>query len=518
MRPVKVLVYPTKGSSVVFTPSWESLEAREMPEWFTRAKFGLWAHWGPQCQPGHGDWYARSMYLPGTEDARFHRERYGHPSRFGFKDVINEWKASRWDPEELVALYARTGARYFVAMANHHDNVDLWDSTHHAWNSVRVGPRRDIVGEWAAAARSHGLRFGVSVHAAHAWSWYEPSQGADPDGPMAGVPYDGRLSAADGAGTWWEGLDPQQLYAQNHPPAPNVADPKVIHRAWDWPDPEHWPDAAYQAAFKARTLQLAEAYRPDLVYFDDTVLPLHQCGPVGLEIAAALYTLSEDMIVCGKVLDERQRRALTWDVERGVSDRIEPEPWQTCTCLGEWHYDERVFAEHRYKPAAEVVGMLVDVVSKNGNLLLSVPVSGEGEIDEDERAILAGIGRWLAVNGEAVFDTVPWKVFGEGPSAEHPPALKAQGFNEGSTMTSADIRYTATPVGTGSSLYATVLGVPEGPVALRRLGRQTGLLDREITGVHALGEGPVSWRQEEGALVIESAAQVHRIELGLRER
>ncbi|GAB2944943.1 alpha-L-fucosidase [Nonomuraea fastidiosa] len=495
-----------------FTPSWESLEERETPEWFPKAKFGLWGHWGPQCQPGFGDWYARNMYLPGTDAYRFHLERYGHPSQFGFKDVINEWKAARWDPEELLGLYARTGARYFVAMANHHDNLDLWDSPHHAWNSVRVGPRRDIVGEWAAAARGQGLRFGVSVHAAHAWSWYEPSQGADPDGPLAGVPYDGRLTKADGAGTWWEGLDPQELYAQNHRPVPGFDQPETVNRTWDWPDPEHWPDAAYQANFKARTLQLAGKYRPDLVYFDDTVLPLHQCGPVGLEIAAELYNLSEDMVVCGKILDERQRRALTWDVERGASDRIEPEPWQTCTCLGSWHYDERRLAEHGYKSAAQVIGMLADVVSKNGNLLLSVPITGDGEIDDDERAILAGIGDWLAVNGEAIFDTVPWKVFGEGPSADDPPALRAQGFNEGGAMTAEDIRYTAT----GTSLYAIALAEPvRGPVVLRRLGRASGLLDREITGVRALGDGrPVTWRQEERALVIESAAQVHRIDLG----
>ncbi|MEV4805320.1 alpha-L-fucosidase [Nonomuraea sp. NPDC049421] len=245
---------------------------------------------------------------------------------------------------------------------------------------------------------------------------------------------------------------------------PGFDQPKTVHHHWDWPDPEHHPDTAYQANFKARTLQLAQAYRPDVVYFDDTVLPPHQCGPVGLEIAAELYNLGEDMIVCGKILDERRRRALTWDVERGASDRIEPHPWQTRTCLGSWHYDARRLAEHTYKSAAQAVGMLADVVNKNGNLLLSVPITGDGEIDDDECAILAGIGDRLAVNGEAIFDTA--------------------------------------------------LARPDGPVVLRRLGRVASLLDREITGVHALGDDrPVRWRHEDQALIIESPAQVHRIDL-----
>ena len=180
-----------------FQPTWESLKQYETPEWFRDAKFGIWAHWGPQCQPERGDWYARHMYSEGHWQYQDHLARYGHPSKHGFKDVIHEWKAEKWDPDKLLALYKRAGAEYFIALANHHDNFDNYDSKYQPWNSVNLGPKKDLIGGWAKAARSNGMRFGVSVHAAHAWSWYETAQGADKEGPLAGVPYDGKLTKAD---------------------------------------------------------------------------------------------------------------------------------------------------------------------------------------------------------------------------------------------------------------------------------------------------------------------------------
>ena len=190
-----------------FAPTWDSLKQYRVPEWFRDAKFGIWAHWGPQCQPERGDWYARNMYSQGQRDYQDHLERYAHPSKLGFKDVIHAWHAEKWDPDKLIALYKRAGAQYFFALANHHDNFDNWDSKYQPWNAVRLGPQKDLIGGWAAAARKHGLRFGVSVHAAHAWSWYEVAQGSDRTGPRAGVPYDGKLTKADGRGRWWDGYD-----------------------------------------------------------------------------------------------------------------------------------------------------------------------------------------------------------------------------------------------------------------------------------------------------------------------
>jgi len=194
-----------------YQPTWESLKQYGCPDWFRDAKFGIWAHWGPQCQPEHGDWYARGMYEGGSGHNKWHIEHYGDPAHFGFKDVIHAWKAERWDPGKLMALYKRAGAQYFFAMANHHDNFDLWDSKHQPWNSVALGPRKNIIDGWARAARAQGLKFGISVHAAHAWSWYEPSQ-----------KYDGNLTTADGKGTWWRDSTRR------------TSTPKATHPERDW--------------------------------------------------------------------------------------------------------------------------------------------------------------------------------------------------------------------------------------------------------------------------------------------
>ena len=216
------------------------------------------------------------MYEEGSHDYEYQVAHYGHPSKVGFKDIDHRWKAENWDPEHLMGLYKAAGAKYFVALAQHHDNFDCFDSKHQPWNSVAIGPKKDIVGTWAKAARKAGLRFGVTSHGSHAWSWYEVSQGADKKGPLAGVPYDGHLTKADGKGQWWEGLDPQDLYAQNHAPGKGGL-------VWDWDAAQgsSVPDKAYCEKFYNRTIDLLDKYHPDLIYFDDTVLPLYKVSDVG---------------------------------------------------------------------------------------------------------------------------------------------------------------------------------------------------------------------------------------------
>jgi alpha-L-fucosidase len=504
---------PASGRSPMaagpFEPTWPSLSTYQTPDWFRNAKFGIWAHWGPQCEPEFGDWYGRLMYEEGSDAYRHHVATYGHPSVFGFKDVIHRWKADRWDPEALVGLYKRAGARYFFALANHHDNFDLYRSRYQPqWNSTTLGPGKDLVKGWRDAARKHGLRFGVSVHAAHAWTWYEPAQGADKHGPLAGVPYDGRLTKADGKGKWWNGRDPQALYAQNHPRSKTAAEGGVGDAQWQWGGGAAVPDKAYADKLYNRTVDLIDNYDPDLVYYDDTVLPLWPVSDIGPRLVAHMYNRSVakqgkvDVVVTGKILDEVQRRSLVWDIERGQSSRIEPLPWQTCTCIGNWHYDRRVYDNKAYKSARTVIHTLIDVVSKNGNLLLSVPVRGNGTIDEQEQAIVEEIGRWNAVNGEGVFDSRPWSTFGEGPVMEAAAVpMSGPGFNEGKgkPFTFEDIRFTAGK----DAVYAFVMGWPEsGQVTIKSMRAGGPHLEKPVTRVEILGGGTLAFRQTPAGLQV----------------
>ncbi|MBC6612012.1 alpha-L-fucosidase [Hymenobacter sp. BT507] len=505
---------PAPLATSPFQPTWDSLARYQTPEWYRDAKFGLWAHWGPQCQPERGDWYARGMYQEGSDQYKFHCEKYGHPSKFGFKDVIHEWKAEQWNPDELLALYKKAGAKYFVCLANHHDNFDLYDSSHQPWNSTRLGPQKDLVGGWAKATKKQGLRFGVSVHAAHTWSWLEPSQRADKKGPLAGVPYDGNITAAQGQGTWWQGYDPQALYAQNHPLSENSQDDGMIHRQWNWGNGVTPPSPEYCEKFYKRTIELLDKYEPDVVYFDDTALPLWPVNEAGLRIAAHMYNTNaqrhgghNEAVVFGKILTPEQRKCMVWDIERGQSNEIEPLPWQTCTCLGQWHYDRRIYDQHGYKSAQTVIHTLIDVVSKNGNLLLSVPMRGNGTIDEQERAIVEGIAAWMQVNGESIYGTRPWKVFGEGPAQENAAALSAQGFNEGKgkPFGAEDIRY----VTKGKVLYATALGWPTaGRLLLKSLATGGPHYQGKVKRVELLGApGKLRFERTQEGLAVALPAQ-----------
>jgi alpha-L-fucosidase len=494
-----------------FEPTWQSLQQYKAPEWFRNAKFGIWAHWGPQCQPEQGDWYGRLMYDEGSGQNKWHNANYGPPSKVGFKDVINSWKAEKWDPEKLVALYKRTGAQYFFAMANHHDNLDLWNSKYQEWNSVRVGPKKDIVAGWAKAAKKYALPFGLSVHASHAWTWYETAQRSDKNGPFAGIPYDGKLTAADGKGTWWNGLDPQQLYAQNHALSTGSDNVKSLWNQWDWHNGASIPSQDYTEKFYNRTMDLINLYNPDLLYFDDTALPLYPASDAGLKIAAHYYNRNMathkgklEAVLFGKVLTPDQKKCMVWDVERGAPDNIQPTPWQTCTCIGDWHYNRSVYANNGYKSAKTVIHTLVDIVSKNGNLLLNIPVRGDGTIDEKEVVILEGIAGWMAINKESIFDTRPWKVFGEGAAADASNPMNGPGFNEGKVQLSEkDIRFTQK----GNIVYATVLGVPTGDISIRSLGNTKA--DKKIKRIRMLGSKEnLLWQQGKDALVIKKPKTV----------
>lgn len=488
-----------------FKPDWDSLQKYKVPEWYRDAKFGIWAHWGPQCQPEHGDWYARLMYIEGSDDYKYHVKKYGHPSKFGFKDVINKWKAENWDPEHLVNLYKKAGAKYFFALANHHDNFDNYSSRYQRWNSTRIGPKKDIIAGWAKAAKNNDLKFGVSVHAAHAWMFYQTAQGADKTGPFAGIPYDGNIARESGKNTWWEDYDPQELYAQRHHSLGLDGSEQ-----WDWSHGASVPDRKYCEKFFNRTIDLINKYNPDLVYFDDNVLPLYPISDVGLRIAAHIYNRNIkgnngklEAVMTGKILNEQQRKCMVWDIERGQSNNIESLPWQTDTCIGNWHYDRRLFENRGYKTAKTVIHTLIDVVSKNGNLLLNVPVRGDGTIDSEELAIVEGITAWNNQNGECIFGTRPWKIFGEGPATESAKQLTAQGFNEGkgTPFSGNDFRFTTK----GNVLYAIALGLPpDGKVIIKSLALGSNYYPGDIAGIKLVGtDQSLSFNRSSDALIID---------------
>ncbi len=485
----------------IYSPTWESLSQYETPEWFRDAKFGIWAHWGPQCEAEAGDWYAREMYYKGRWAYNYHVEHYGNPAVFGFKDIIHAWKADQWNADSLIQLYKRAGAKYFMALGNHHDNMDLWNSKYQPWNSVNMGPKRDILGEWAKACKKYNIPLGVSFHASHAWTWLEGSQD-----------YDGKLTKADGAGKWWEGYDPQDLYAQNHPRSVNSQDIGMIHRQWEWGEGAAQPTAEYITKFYNRTLDAINSYNPDLIYFDDTTLPFFPIDDAGLKIAAHFYNKSlKDnkgkmrAVVMGKILTQPQKEAMLWDVERGAPDKIQDKAWQTCTCIGDWHYNRGVYNDNRYKSAGTVVRMLVDIISKNGNLLLSVPVRGNGSIDEKEKAIIKDITAWMDINKESIYGTRPWKIYGEGPTAETARPLNAQGFNEGVKYSAKDIRF----VQKDGAVYATLMGKPEGAmVRIRSLAKGSANYTGKVSSVTLLGAGKVKYTWDAEGLKVLLPAEL----------
>jgi alpha-L-fucosidase len=454
---------PPAAADGLFKPEVESFKQYRCPEWFRDAKFGIWAVWGVGSVPKQGDWYGRHMYIqpdpaePDTQWSKiyqYHIDHYGHQSKFGLKDLIPLWKAEKWDPDKLMALYKKAGAKYFFGLAVFSDNIDYWNSKYHRWNSVQMGPKRDIMSEWGKAARKQGLRFGVSEHWGDYGDWLKPCKGADKTGPLAGVPYDGNDPAnAD-------------LYSTG-------------------PQPEKWLQ---------RMTDLVDQCKPDLFYTDGG---LPYPDQTGRQFLAHYYNQGRKWHN-GKdevVYNCKQESQGMWveDLERGIMNDIRKDPWQTDTCIANWHYCEAYLTEHKYRSTTLILQMLADIVSKNGNLLLNFPPLPDGSLDEDELKILSELAAWMPVNGEAIFGTRPWSVFGEGPSK----VKKGGGFNEDKLKyTARDIRFTTK----GGALYALALGWPDdGKLVVKSLAKPAG----KITGVSLLGHpAKLAWQQTDEGLVV----------------
>jgi alpha-L-fucosidase len=494
------IVAPEEIAAGPFQPNDPSLAEYQCPDWFRDAKFGIWSHWGPQAVPREGDWYARGMYENTQIDRKtgkaggqnrynkYHLEHYGHPSKFGFKDIIPLWKAERLDPDQLMALYKKTGARYFVSMGTHHDNFFLWDSRIHRWNSVKMGPQKDIVGIYQQAARKQGLKFGVSEHLGASFTWFRTAHGADAAGPMKGVPYDGNDPAN------------QDLYHKPRAAGDN---------GWLTNNP------ADQRRWFECIKELVDLYQPDLVY-SDSPMPF---GDVGRSLVAHLYNSSaarnggatEAVYTC----KEDAKGKWVRDIERGVADAIRPEPWQTDTSIGDWYYRRG----QKYMTSGEVIRMLADIVSKNGNLLLNVVQTPEGDLEKDVLDILDGIGRWVEINAGGIYGSRPWKTYGEGPSTSQDQEKgRFGGLKDVPTkpFTAEDFRFTASQ--DGRTLFAYCFAVPEKEFRIVSLGKDSKLNDQEIESVGILGsQEKIVWNQQTDALVVAKPSRIPNKEaVGIR--
>ena len=469
----------------LFSNTRESLKSYVIPEWFADAKFGIWSHWGPQSAIGEGDWYARRMYIEGEPQYEYHVKRFGPQSRVGYKDLIPLFKADRWDPEHLMDLYAKAGAKYFFSMGVHHDNFDMWNSKFQPrWNAVASGPRKDIVGLWAAAARKRGLRFGVSEHLSNSFDWLAPAHLADTKGRYAGVPYDGS--------------DPRfsDLY---HDYCTQPADFARTAKEMGRVAPDSW-----KLTYFRRIKDLIDQHQPDLLYTDGGI-PFEEYG---LGTVAEIYNTAgmnihnqTEGIYFSKSRQDSESGICILDRERGVSSEISPAPWQTDTCIGHWHYKRGQI----YKTPKKVIDLLVDIVSKNGNLLLNFPLPASGELDRDEIRVLQGITDWMAVNGEGIYATRPWKINGEGPAMGVAVDPNAR-FNEGvqPDLGAQDIRYTAK----GRTLYAFVQGWPRGDVTIRALGTAGAQSPASAADVRMLGrDETLKFTQDESGMRVSLPAE-----------
>ena len=471
---------------IKFTPTFDSLNTYECPSWFRDAKFGVWSHWGPQSLPMYGDWYARHMYIEGSSQYLYHLRHYGHPSEFGYKDVCALWKAEKFDPEGLMELYYKAGARYFVGQAMHHDHFFNFPSKLNRFNSARVGPMKDICGLWKAAADKFGMPFGLTEHLGATFSWWAVNKGCDKYGPFAGVPYDGN--------------DPEyrDFYLDNY---------KHITPSGDI-DMWYTDNKAYHAYWLSVMKELIDLYTPDLLY-SDGALPFgsHWCDDLksgatypgdaeyaeGLEAVSYLYNAS--IAKHGEnraVYTQKDRRPEIFnvgvlDIEKSQLPGIQERPWQTDTCTGNWFYDVR----QEFKRPAHIIEMLIDIMSKNGTMLLNVLQRPDGTIDGETRYILDELAAWFAVCSEGVYGTRPWRVYAEGPSG-----VKIDGFSEKAVdWHSTDFRF----VCKGGTLYAFMMRAPENRVAV--ISSLTP--EDNVRSVRLLGGESLPFAQSFGALTVK---------------
>jgi len=450
-----------------FQASWESLQRYTIPSWYEDAKFGIFIHWGVYSVPAFGnEWYPRNMYRQGTAEFQHHVETYGPQSQFGYKDFIPQFKADQFDPDQWAELFTRAGARYVVPVAEHHDGFAMYDTALSQWCAAKMGPQRDIIGDLAQAVRKQGLVFGLSSHRAEHWWFFD-----------GGMQFDSDVR------------DPR-YFAFYGPAMPSSED-------WKSKDWTPRPDATFLDDWLARICELIDKYQPQLVYFDWWVEQI-VFKPYLQKVATYYYNRGAEWglgVAINYKHDAFPEGTAVYDVERGQLKNLRPYLWQTDTSISKnsWGYVKN----QDYKTATDIVCNLVDIVSKNGTLLLNIGPRPDGTIPEPEERILLEIGKWLAINGEAIYGTRPWKVFGEGPTE----------ISEGSftdtqrvAFTGEDIRFTAK----GDTLYAVALAWPGEQFIIKSLGTSSLLWSGEVDSISLLGyNGQLEWSRDESGLTVK---------------
>jgi alpha-L-fucosidase len=454
-----------------YQPAWNSLMTHATPQWFKDAKFGIYTHWGvysvPACGP-NGAWYPHNMYREGTTQNEYHLATYGTPSEFGYKEFIPMFTGEKFDPDEWAELFKKAGAQFAGPVGEHHDGFAMWDSALTEWNAARMGPKRDVVGELEKAIREQGMRFMVALHHAENW-WFFPHWKKEYDTS------DARYSGLYGP-----------LHNTDAEPGTEFFD-------------QEKPSKEFLERWKAKTLEVIDKYRPDMLWFDFGLRGVHE--QYKKELLAYYYNREREwgreVVVTYKWHDLVPGTAVV-DLELGRMGELTYHGWLTDTSVddqGAWSYVQ----DADYKSVSELVHNLVDNVSKNGYLLLNIGPKANGEIPEPARECLLGIGRWLDVNGEAIYGTTPWMTYGEGPTV-----MKKTGyFSEEQEVEYAaqDIRFTAKD----NVLYAICLGWPGEQLTIDSLKR---LYASEICSVKMLGiDAALDWSLTEGGLVIKTPAE-----------
>lgn len=500
-----------------YEPTWNSIEANYpgTPAWLRDSKFGIWVHFGPQAAGESGDWYARKLYVEGTSAYENHLKKYGHPSEVGYKEVLRDWNPAKFSPKALVDIYKDAGARFLIIQGVHHDQFDMWDSKYQAWNSTRLGPKRDFLGEWEKASREAGIRFGITFHHEYSWWWWQTAFQSDTQGDKSGVPYDGNLTLEDGKGKWWEGLDPRYLYGINLREYESVAE--AANTLWSPPKrgifSDHLEFAKWYAKWWAlRMMDAVDKYRPDFIYTDGTDQQPFSGSGTGTgykcdamqRVIADFYnrTLADrgKVDVFSIVKFRKTTNGTVNTCETGIPEGIkDDQAWIAETPVGDWFYGPNFV----YSSDA-VIRYLLEIVARNGSFGLSIPLRSDGSMDEACHEMLHEVGEWMRINGDGIYGSSAWKVLGEGKDGKLNtlPGGRIGQWQADHVFYNTDFRFT---VGKDGTLYAWCMTVPKAgdKLTIVSLGTNKGLFDKKIRSVELMGtEQSVDWKQNADGLEI----------------